>query len=455
MDYTINNYRAKKIDGKYFVTTDHGSFCVLDDDEFRKLKQNNIKDDLRRKLEEREIVLTNNNISEAIRLQKNRDNFLFRGTSLHIIVTTLRCNMNCIYCHASSKNENESKYDMDLDTAKKTVDFIFQTTSDNITIEFQGGEPLLNWNIIKYITKYAKEKNKILKKRLNLTLVTNFTTMDREKMQFIINEGICVCTSLDGPKELHDQNRKYKSESNYESVIYWIREFKKEYEKIDSRNEINALVTITKASLKFPREIVDEYVKNKLKIIHLRFLNNLGYAHKLWNEIGYTSDQFITFWKEAVEYISDLNKNGIKIEERMVQIMIQKISSEFDPNFLDLRSPCGAAIGQLTYNYDGNIYTCDEGRMIGEDLFKLGNVKTDTYKDIVTCDKACAVINASLNDQYYCDNCVYKPYCGVCPVCNYAEQGNIIGKICQTERCKIYFEQFNWLVKEKYINSRT
>ena len=132
--------------------------------------------------------------------------------------------------------------------------------------------------------------------------------------------------------------------------------------------------------------------------------------------------------------------------------MINKIQNEFDPNYLDLRSPCGAAIGQLTYNYNGNIYTCDEARMIGDDLFLLGNVKKDKYKDIVTSDKACATVAASINDQYICNDCVYKPYCGICPVCNYAEQGSVIGKIPQTDRCKIFKEQFNWVVREKFIN---
>ena len=134
--------------------------------------------------------------------------------------------------------------------------------------------------------------------------------------------------------------------------------------------------------------------------------------------------------------------------------MLRKINSEFDPNYLELRSPCGAAIGQIAYNYNGDIYTCDEARMIEDDLFLLGSVLDDEYKDVVTCDKACAVINASINDQYICNNCAYKPYCGICPVCNYAEQGSVIGKITQTSRCRIFMEQFDWVIKEKFINNK-
>lgn len=453
MDYIINNYRAKKFGKKYFVTTDHGSYCVLSEEEFKKLKKNEINKELKNKLEEREIILMDINMDEAIRLTRNRNSFLFSGTSLHIIVVTLRCNMNCVYCHASSKPVNEKGFDMDKETAKKTVDFIFQTPSKGITIEFQGGEPLLNWEVVKYTIGYAQEKNKQAKKNLMISLVTNLTEMDEEKMNYLIEHGIDVCTSLDGPKELHDRNRRFVGGSNYEQVAKWIKRFDKEYKKrrIENRRP-NALVTLTRDSLKYPKEIVNEYVRLGLKDIHLRFLNNLGVAKQIWPKINYSVKEYLSFWKEAIEYIEELKKQGKEINERMVSIMFNKISNELDPNYLDLRSPCGAAIGQLAYNHNGKIYVCDEARMIGEDLFLLGNVKTDSYKDVVICDKSCAIITASINDQYVCNDCVYKPYCGVCPVCNYAEQGSIIGKIAQTNRCNIFKEQFDWVVTKKFIN---
>ena len=453
MDYTINNYRAKKVGGRYFVTTDHGSYCILSEKEFRKLNQNKIDDELKYKLEEKEIILNDTNIDEAIRLTRNRNNFLFSGTSLHIIVVTLRCNMKCVYCHASSKDIDKKEFDMDKETAKKTVDFIFQTPNNKITIEFQGGEPLLNWDVVKYIIEYALEKNKVSNKELIITMVTNLIEMDEEKMNYLIQNKIDICTSLDGPKELHDDNRKFLKGSNYEIVIKWIKRFKEEYEKRNLKERrINALVTLTKKSLNYPKEIVDQYIELGLPNIHLRFLNKLGVAKQSWPEITYSVKEYLDFWKKAVNHIEELKKQGKEINERMIYIMINKIQNESDPNYLDLRSPCGAAIGQLTYNYNGDIYTCDEARMIEDDLFLLGNVKKDEYKDIVTCDKACATITASINDQYICNDCVYKPYCGICPVCNYSEQGNIIGKITQTNRCKIFKEQFDWVIKEKFIN---
>lgn len=453
MDYTINNYRFKKFGDKYFVTTDHGSFCILSLKEFKSFRRNDFDQNLKEKLEKKELILNQENLNDSLRLMRCRNSFLFQGTSLHIIVVTLRCNMNCVYCHASSKPENEVIYDMNKDTAKKTVDFIFQTPNSSITIEFQGGEPLLNWDVVKFIIEYSKEKNKSLGKNLSMTIVTNLSRMDDEKMDFLLKNDVALCTSLDGPKWVHDFNRKFSIGSNYEDVVKWTKRFNEAYQKSNSDRRVNALVTLTSKSLDYPKEIVDEYVKRGFKDIHLRFLNNLGVAVDTWDVISYSVSDYLDFWRKSVEYIIELNKKGVDISERMVSIMTSKIANEIDPNYLDLRSPCGAAIGQLAYNYNGDIYTCDEARMLkDDDLFLLGNVCHDVYKEIVTSDKACAVINASINDQYICDSCVYKQYCGVCPVCNYAEQGNVVGKISQTDRCKIFKAQFDWVVNEKFIN---
>ncbi len=455
MQYTLNNYRSRKFGNRHFLTTDHGSFCILSDKEFRKLKGNKFDDDkkLFRLLEEREIILNEKNIGETIRLTRNRLHYLSKGTSLHIIVLTRRCNMNCIYCQAGSAPAGKKGFDMDRETAKRTVDFIFQTPAKNFTVEFQGGEPLLNWDVLAYIVKYAKERNRTAGKNMRISVVTNLSLMDEEKFRFLVDEGIRICTSFDGPKQIHDSNRILSGRSNYEQVVGWLERFRTEYKKRNiNAMGVSALVTLTRKSLGYPEEIVDEYVKAGLNLIHLRFLHRLGVAKATWSEINYSVDEYLDFWKKAVNHIEKLKSKGININERMVAIMARKIGNELDPDYLDMRSPCGAAIGQLAYNYDGDIFTCDEARMLDEDLFRLGNVNEDIYTDIVTCDKACAVINSSINDQYVCDNCAYKPYCGICPVCNYAEQGNIIGKISETDRCKIFKAQFDWVVSKKFIN---
>ncbi|PLW80695.1 His-Xaa-Ser system radical SAM maturase HxsB [Candidatus Woesearchaeota archaeon] len=440
----IDNYRIRKIGDKYFLSTDDGSSIILNISELKQIKKETVPDNLKKKLLDKEIITKN--ISKKIDNLRKRNDFLFQGTSLHVIVLTKRCNMSCVYCHAGRENESKKELDMDLNTAKKTVDFIFQSPSNKITIEFQGGEPLLNWSVLKFIVEYAHELNDTIGKDLQIDLVTNMGLMDEEKMDYLIEKNVGVCTSLDGPKELHDKNRVH-NKSNYEEVIYWIKKFNDEYIKRDIDSQINALVTITKNSLKYSKEIIDEYAKLGLNMVHLRFLNNLGFAKSAWEKISYTPEEFIGFWNKSIDYIQ-INK--INMIERGYNIIQAKLKNKKDPNYLEMRSPCGAVIGQLAYDYNGLIYTCDEARMLNEDLFHIGNVNQE-FAQVVTCDKACSIVNSSINDQFICDTCAYKPYCGVCPVCNYSEQGNIIGKITQTSRCKIYMSQFDRVVKETFI----
>jgi len=449
-EFKINNYRYKKIKNEYFLTSDDGSYSLLDKKNFDDLKTGKINGKLFDLLEQNGFVITKKNQNKIIEKTKTHYDFLFNGTSLHIVVVTLRCDMNCVYCQASSINQSLKEYDMDIETAKKTVDFIFQSQSKCITIEFQGGEPLLNFEVVKYINEYAKKLNKKHKKDLRVTLVTNLNMMNNKRLDYLIKNNIDICTSLDGPKFIHDCNRPFKKGDNYSSVTEWIKKIQEKYKKKNTKRDVNALITVTKKTIDYPKAVVDEYVKNNIYRIHLRHLTNLGCAYNSWQKIGYSPEEFIKFWKKAMDYIIELNKKGVEIQERMACIMLRKILNiKRGSDYLDLRSPCGAAIGQLVYNYNGTIFTCDEGRMVGNDIFKIGDVN-QKYKKILTSPQTCAIVSASVNDCFICDNCVYKPYCGLCPVCNYFEQGSIIAKIPSTPRCKIYKAMFDYLI-EKYL----
>jgi uncharacterized protein len=444
--FLVNNFRHRKISSGNLVTTDHGSWAVIDNKSFKELTSGHVIDkDLQHILEEKGMILTQKNLDSVKCSLKERLSYLKHGTSLHIVVVTLRCNQRCIYCQASSRPETKAGFDMDLETAKKTVDFIFQSPSDDICIEFQGGEPLLNFPIIKKITEYAVKLNKTRQKNLIFTLVTNLTLMTEKTLDYCIKNKIFICTSLDGPKSLHDKNRPCKK-SSYDIAVHWIKRINEEYKKrkIDY-TALNALITVTKQTLGYPKEVVDEYIKLGFKTIHLRFLSKLGYAKK--SKVDYSSEEFIKFWKTAVDHIIDLNKKGTFFTERTVITMLQKIMTGKDPNYLDMRSPCGAVIGQLAYNYNGDIYSCDEGRMLDEETFRIGSVR-DNYRDVLCSNASCSIVAASINDSQICDSCAYKPYCGLCPVCSYAEQGTTIGIIPKTSFCKIYMAQFDYVFEK-------
>ncbi|MBL7056011.1 His-Xaa-Ser system radical SAM maturase HxsB [Candidatus Woesearchaeota archaeon] len=424
-DYSLNHIRARKIRDGYLVTTDYGSWAYLSEEEYRQVRTNNLKEPLLSLLKEKGIVLTQSNTENVILDYRKKWGYLFQGTSLHIVALTKRCNLNCSYCHASAEQLPEG-HDMTEDTAKKAVDFIFQSPSEEITIEFQGGEPSLNFETLKYIVKYAKKKNETVRKNLKFCIVTNLTLMNDEKLDFLMKEKIGICTSFDGCKEVHNANR-----DQYDKVVSWIKKIKQVY-------DIDAMPITTKQSLPHYKEIVDEYVKLGLKNIWIKPLNNLGYAAESWKKVGITPEQFLEFWKNSLDYIVKSNKKTPLIENYAF-ILLKKILTKECVNFTDLETPCGAAIGQIAYNFDGDIYTCDEGRFF--DIFKIGTVN-DTYKKVLSSGQTACVLKASLNDNNpHCEVCAYKPYCGLCPVLSYAETGNIVSKI-PDKRCDILMGMF-------------
>lgn len=383
------------------------------------------------------------------------NNYLNQGVSLHIIVLTLRCNLSCKYCDVTSVNPKFKKYDLTKPKAKKIIELIFQSPARDITIEFQGGEPTLNWDVLKYCVEYAEDLNRFHNKNIEFLLVTNLNNMDQEKREFLIYHNVSICTSLDGPKGLHDHNRPaFGGAGSYDPLIKQLKEFRKVYRERGLNNSISALLTVTKESLKDPLGIIDAYVDNGFTDIHIRPLTRLGCAAADWDKIGYSPEEYIDFLKVALDYIIELNKKGVQIQERLLTIMLRRIKGEYT-NYMDLRVPCGAVIGQLAYNYDGNIYACDEARFTNNEAFKIGTIENN-YSEIVTSPKSCKIIEASINEEVSpCKSCNYQEYCGLCPVCTHAEQGDFIGDISKTPRCKINMFMFNYILSKYFSDIQT
>jgi uncharacterized protein len=435
-------FRFKKLDDRYLITNDIGQFLYLKPLEFLTFIEGKVKPKttLYSRLLQNNFLRDSLDFDSMIAKYQQRNAFLAQGPSLHIVVVTLRCDHKCVYCQAASRPMNAEGYDMDKRTAKKVVDTIFETPSKVISIEFQGGEPLANWPVVKYIVEYARQKNKTVKKELHFTLVSNFSLMDEEKFKWIFKNKIGVCTSIDGPREVHDLNRPRAGKESFSTAMTWLEKVRKEYQARLKKNEWDyiyspgALITVTRRALKYPVEIVNTYRKLGLNTIFLRPLAKLGFAKETWETVGYEVKEFVDFYKKALNYIIKLNMQGKLFIEYTAMTFLVKILGGIDPGQLDLRTPCGAGIGQLLYNYNGEVYTCDEGRMLQDDLFRIGNVFRDDYKDLINSEVVKTTCTASCLDGLYCDRCVYKPYCGVCPAWNYGETGTIFTQLAENRK---------------------
>jgi uncharacterized protein len=440
-NYRINRYRYKIIDDKIIVSSINGGFVILTQEEFQLLRHERIERDpkLFKTLEEQGIIITNENIQRIAKMFAEKKSFLFNSVSLHIIAVTLRCNHKCIYCHAKVKGMEEKQYDMDEKTAKKVVDFIFQSPSKHLSIEFQGGEPLVNFPIIQYIVDYSKKLAQERSKTIRFNIVSNFSLMDEDILDFLIENEFNINTSLDGPKEVHDRNRLYIGGSSYDKVVYWIRTIK------ERNYQVSALPTITKFSLPFWKEIIDEYRSLGLMNIRLRQLNNAGFAHERWNQIAYSPQDYIDFWKKGLNYIIELNKQGINMVEGMTQLGLQNLISKKYNGYTCWGSPCGAALTQCGYNYNGDIYTCDEARSFEE--FKIGNVD-QSYKEVFLSPTVAGFINTTSNLLNKCVNCVWQPFCGPCLVCTFGQQKRMLSDMNIDNECFIRQNMFETIVKK-------
>lgn len=430
------HFRFKKLNGQYLLTNDIGEYIFLSPQKFNSFITGKIEgsfSDTHRELWDKNFIRNNIDFDNLVTKFSNRNMFLSGSTSLHIVVVSLRCDHACSYCQADAQSLNMKSLDMDISTAQKVVDRIFESPNDIITIEFQGGEPLVNFKVIKFIVDYAKKKNKAANKNLTFSVVSNLTFMNNDILDFLLKNKIHLCTSLDGPEYIHNKHRVTLGKKNsYKNAVKWLNKLGQEYKKRKSSFKPAALATITKSSLLRPQEIVDDYVRLGLDGIHLRLVNNFGISNQVWDKLGYSADEFLDFYARALDYIIDLNLKGKVFRERFATIFLTKILTGRDPNYLDIRSPCGAGIGQLAYNFDGEVYTCDEGRMLGkrgDHSFRLGNVRENSHKEFIGSVVTRAMCVASCLDNLAgCSECVYKPYCGVCPLFNYTTSGSIFHK---------------------------
>ena len=435
-EYYLLPFDFTEISGKEVLVNELGDMIISPKGTVQKIVDRSLpKDDLYKSL------VANFFISEQIvpplaeiyaeRLREKK-RFLESWTGLHIFVLTLRCNQNCVYCQASSQNEESNGCTMSKETMAKSVELMFRSPSDSITMEFQGGEPSLVPDIIEYGIQLAEEINKTEQKEIHYVLCTNSIHLTDRMLDICKKYGVVISTSLDGPAFLHNANRG-KIDS-YERVVAGIERGRQAV----GNEKVSALMTTSVEGLNYPIEIVDEYVKLGFHAMFLRALNPYGLATHNDNWSEYT-DRFIEFYKKAFEHIIELNKQGTYFVEEFAAIVLRKMLTPYCTGFVDLQSPAGVINSVLIYNYDGGVYCSDESRMLAEFndyTFRLGSVN-DKYEDLVFGKKAKEIANVWANEALAgCSDCALKQYCGADPVRNYSTQGDMYGNRATSLLCR-------------------
>jgi His-Xaa-Ser system radical SAM maturase HxsB len=378
---------------------------------------------------------------------RTKKSFLDNFTSLHLFVITLRCEHTCHYCQVSRVTSDKNMFDMSVTHIDKGIDMMMQSPNPCLTMEFQGGEALLAFDKIVYAIERTKTLATQKNKTVTYVICTNLAVLDEPVLAYCRENNVLLSISLDGPGFIHNQNRKRPGNNSYELTVRGI-----EMARASLRtNSISALMTTTNLSLNHPTEIVDEYYQQGFRSIFLRPISPYGFALKNEKKNKYEINNFIEFYKTALQHIIQYNLKGEYFKEEYATIILKKVLTPFPVGYVDLNSPAGAITNVVLFNYDGAVYATDESRMLAESkdfTFRLGHLDSSSYNDIFYGEKAQSLFEVMTNESLPgCSECAFQTYCGSDPVHNHATQGNIWGYRPTSTFCQKNMELIRYLIE--------
>lgn len=436
-------FQFSRFDGDdYLLVNESGEHTFLGSEDFRAFVGGHLttKSSAYHDLKSRHFLNTEH-LPETLELvaakYRSRKRFISNFTSLHMMVITLKCCNDCSYCQVSAEGDDAQGFDMTPEVARRVVDYIFKSPSPSIKIEFQGGEPTLNWNTLKETVLYAKQVNKTHRKRLDFVVCTNLVKVTEQQLLFFKENGVHISTSLDGPRDLHDKNRLLRSGGGtYDLFIKNLQVAR----QILGHGQVNALMTTTVDNVHRIDEVIEEYVRLGFGGVFLRSLNPYGLAVVNSDQMGYPVEVFVENFEKALDAIIQLNLSGTRFLEFYTNLLLTRILTPFSTGFVDLQSPSGAGISGVIYDHNGDVFPADEARMLarmGDRRFCLGNVFQNSYEHIFGGSLLREIVAKSCVEVMPgCNSCVYRTYCGADPVRNYVETGDLIGRRPGNDFCK-------------------
>jgi uncharacterized protein len=306
------------------------------------------------------------------------------------------CNLKCKYCFAGEGNYNIGKNLMSYEVGKKAIDFVIKASKNrkNIEIDFFGGEPLINFDVVKKIVAYARDKEDKFNKKFRFTLTTNGVLLDDEIIKYINENMSNVVLSIDGRKEVNDRMRiGYDKKSTYEKIM-------PNFKKVSKlRNQENYFIrgTYTRNNLDFSNDVLhlaDEGFK-QVSVEPVVANKDSGF------EIREEDVEKIEYEYEklALEYINRLNTN------KKFNFFHFNIDLNEGPCILKRASGCGAGFDYVAITPEGDIYPCHQ--FVGDENFKLGNVESEKLnKNIMDKFKS-----SNVYTKKDCKDCWAKFYC--------------------------------------------
>lgn len=337
-------------------------------------------------LKESGLLFTEDRYRPAIEDFKKRPTVV-KALCLHIAHD---CNLACQYCFAEEGEYHGRRALMSFEVGKKALDFLIANSGSrrNLEVDFFGGEPLMNWQVVKDLVRYGREQEKIHNKNFRFTLTTNGVLLNDEVMDFCNREMGNVVLSMDGRKEVHDKMRPFRNgKGSYDLIVPKFQKF------AESRDQQRYYVrgTFTHHNLDFSEDV-----------LHYA---DLGFKQVSMEPVVAPPEADYAIREEDVPKICEeydrLAKEMIKREKegRGFNFFHFMIDLSGGPCVYKRLSGCGSGTEYLAVTPWGDFYPCHQ--FVGNEKFLLGNVDT-------------GIVNTEIQDEFKCCNVYAKEKCQKC-----------------------------------------
>lgn len=355
-------------------------------------------------------------------IEYNKDNVI-KAMCLHIAHD---CNLKCDYCFASQGNFKGERTHMSLETGKKALEFLAKNSANrrNLEVDFFGGEPLMNFQVVKDLVRYGREIEKLYNKNFRFTITTNGVLLDDEKIDFINENMDNVVLSLDGRKEINDKMRKtINDKGSYETILPRFQSM------VEKRGDKDYYIrgTFTNHNLDFSNDIMDFYKQGFKKVSMEPVVTSEDMEFAIRNEhLDYVLDEYERLSKEYID---------IKKKDKDFYFFHFMIDLDQGPCIIKRSVGCGAGSEYLAVTPEGDLYPCHQ--FVGEDKFKLGTLDTD----IVNTELRDVFKKATVYNKDGCKNCWARYYCsGGCHASAYYAHNDLLKPYeisCEMEKKRI------------------
>ena len=312
---------------------------------------------------------------------------------------TQSCNLKCIYCYGDGGEYGAGGSRMQEKTAFQAVDWLIEQSGKmkKLHIGFLGGEPFLEFPLMKAIVEYAEKKVQEMEKEVDFEVTTNATLLDNEKTTFIKKHRLSVMISFDGPKEVQDAQRPYANgEGSYDSTVPKIKKLLEALPKIHGHAVIvgNTDPQVVKDALQEIgfSEITITPASKSLFTGELDKTESARDTQNLLQELENESET----WIRLTQCRDDIALKSLMAKSELYQGLISLLHNS------KKKHACSAGLGLVGVSSTGDVYLCH--RFVGRDKYKLGSVFTkdlnreEYQKSPTTGNEVCAACFA----KYYC-----------------------------------------------------